>query len=155
MWLLAWEFFVILQSILPFAYASSFRPLLWRLCSNRCAEALAVKFYIESPLLRLMIEVELLKKKNNNPYTKAPRHHPYIHIRQLQMRATDSVFILETWNIQTLFPTVQWLRILILKNSTFTKKNERVPLRDNFVRSLLLTGSIPNKKSHRLQKKYF
>ena len=31
--------------------ASSFRLLLLRLCSNRCAEA---KFSIESPLLRLM-----------------------------------------------------------------------------------------------------
>ena len=43
--------FVILQCV-PFAYASSFRLLLLRLCSNRCAEALAVnmKLSIESPL---------------------------------------------------------------------------------------------------------
>ena len=47
--------FVILQCTL-FAYASSFRLLLLRLCNNRCAEALVVKlkFSIESPVLRLM-----------------------------------------------------------------------------------------------------
>ena len=39
MWLLAWEF-LLFSSVLHFSYASSFRPLLLRLCSNRCAEAL-------------------------------------------------------------------------------------------------------------------
>ena len=38
---LAWEF-LLFSSVLPFAYASSFRLLLLRLCSNRCAEALAL-----------------------------------------------------------------------------------------------------------------
>ena len=41
MWLLAWEF-LLFSSALPLAYASSFRLLLLRLCSNRCAEALVI-----------------------------------------------------------------------------------------------------------------
>ena len=47
--------FVILQCTSFRAYASSFRILLLRLCSNRWAETLAVnmKFSIESPLLGL------------------------------------------------------------------------------------------------------
>ena len=35
--------FMLFSSVLPFAYASSFRLLLSQLCSNRCAEALVVK----------------------------------------------------------------------------------------------------------------
>ena len=49
-WLLAWEF-LLFFSVLHFAYASSFRLLLLRLCSNRCAEALVV--YRNSLLNRL------------------------------------------------------------------------------------------------------
>ena len=47
---------VILQCTSFRVHVSSFRLLLLRLRSNRCAEALAVKmkFSVESPLLRLM-----------------------------------------------------------------------------------------------------
>ena len=43
----------VFQSVLPFAYASSFRLLLLRLCSNRCAEAIVA--YRNSLLKRLNI----------------------------------------------------------------------------------------------------